>query len=92
MSRIKASCTWGDGPDVLVSFENHPFILHEGPKNDPPPRGQWFHGYVSVGSFDLTADQAIKLSYQLKAAARTARKLDQSIREHENGSRSKNTR
>ena len=83
MSKINASCTWGDGPDVLVTFENHPFILYEDAKNDSPPRGQWKHGYVSIGSFDLTADQAIKLSYELRAAARSARHLDKSIKEYE---------
>ena len=83
MSRIKVSCTWGEGPDVLVTFEDHPFILYEDAKNDPPPRGQWRHGYVSMGSFDMTADEAIKLSYQLKEAARNARNLDKSIREYE---------
>ena len=82
-SRVNASCTWGEGPDVLVMFENHPFILHENPKNDPPPRGQWKHGYVSIGSFDMTADQAIKLAYQLKAAAGKAKELDRAIKEYE---------
>ena len=83
MSRIKVSCTWGDGPDVLITFENHPFILYEDAKNDSPPKGQWKHGYVSMVSFDMTAAQAEKLSYELRAAARTAKKLDTSIKEHE---------
>ena len=83
MGEIKATCTWGDGPDVLVVFENHPFILYENPKNDPPPRGQWAHGYVSIGSFDLTAEEAMILSNKLKAAAQVAMELDKSIREYE---------
>ena len=83
MNKIKVSCTWGEGPDVLVTFESHPFILYEDAKNDSPPRGQWKHGYVSMGSFDMTADEAEKLSYELRTAARTARKLDRSIRQYE---------
>ena len=83
MSKINAICTWGIGPDVLVSFENHPFILYEDAKNDPPSRNQWTHGYVSIGSFDLTADEAIMLADQLKKAAEAAMELDRSIREYE---------
>lgn len=83
MGIIEATCTWGDGPDVLVTFESHPFILYENPKNDPPPRGQWVHGYVSMGSFDLTAEEAMILSNKLKAAAQSAMELDKSIREYE---------
>lgn len=83
MGLINATCTWGEGPDVLVSFENHPFILHENPKNDPPPMGSWVHGYVSIGSFDLTADEAIMLADQLKKAAEAAMELDRSIKEYE---------
>lgn len=89
MGLINATCTWGDGPDVLVSFEGHPFILYEDAKNDPPPRGQWVHGYVSIGSFDLTAEEAMKLSDQLKAAAQNAMELDRSIREYETHSKNK---
>jgi len=89
MGIINATCTWGDGPDVLVSFENHPFILYEDAKNDPPPRGQWVHGYVSIGSFDLTAEEAMNLSDQLKAAAQSAMELDRSIREYEAHSKNK---
>ena len=83
MGLINATCTWGEGPDVLVTFERHPFILYEDAKNDSPPRGQWKHGYVSIGSFDLTADEAIMLADQLKKAAEAAMELDRSIKEYE---------
>lgn len=73
---INVSCTWGDGPDVMVSFENHPFILYEDPKNDAPPKGKWKHGYVTMGSFDMSADEAETLAYLLRDAARKARALE----------------
>jgi len=80
---IKASCTWGDGPDVLITLEDKPFILYENPKNDPPPRGQWAHGYVSQGSMDLTADEALDLAHQLYASATAAKGLDKSYKNME---------
>ena len=73
---IDVTCAWGDGPDVIVDFKNHRFILYENIQEDNPPRGGLHNGYVRYGSFDLTADEAMKLSYQLKAAAQNAKKLD----------------
>jgi hypothetical protein len=78
MDNIKASCTWGDGPDILIIFENHPVILHEDAKNDPPPRGQWKHGYVSKGSTDLTQAEARILAAQLICAADACKKIEDS--------------
>jgi hypothetical protein len=75
---VKANCTWGDGPDVLVSLDGMPFICHEDPKNDPPPKGQWVHGYVSRGSFDLTQAEARRLAYELLEAAETCKAMEDS--------------
>jgi len=80
---IKASCTWGDGPDVLITLEDKPFILYLISKNRPPPRGQWAHGYVSQGSMDLTADEAFALAHQLYASATAAQELDKSYKNTE---------
>lgn len=80
--KINVSCTWGDGPDVLVTFKNFPFILYEDPKNDPPPRGQWVHGYVSKGSFDMNIEEAEELASLLNEAARYARELEEGIKEY----------
>lgn len=80
---IKASCTWGDGPDVMLTFEDDRFILYEDPKNDPPPAGQWLHGYVSNGSTDLTQEQARQLAYELLKAADACREIEEAYKDME---------
>jgi len=80
---IKASCTWGDGPDVLISLNGKPLVCHEDPKNDPPPRGQWVHGYVSEGSMDLTKDEARELAAQLLIAAGQCQGIEDDLKAHE---------
>ena len=79
---IKVSCAWGDGPDVLVSFEDKPFICYEDPKNDPPPRGQWVHGYVSKGSFDLTAEEARNFALELLNASKQVDDIEKSYEKY----------
>lgn len=79
---IGASCTWGDGPDVLVTLDGKAFICYENPKNDPPPRGQWTHGYVSKGSFDLTQAEARELAAQLLRAADACKELEDALEEY----------
>jgi len=80
MEEIKATCTWGDGPDVLITLDGLPFICHEDPKNDPPPRGQWVHGYVSKGSFDLTQSEARILAHELIMAADSCKHIEDSYK------------
>jgi hypothetical protein len=75
----KATCTWGDGPDVLLTIENDIFILYEDPKHLLPPHGDYAHGYVTKGSSDLTIDEALALSAQLKDAADEARALERTV-------------
>lgn len=79
---ITAACTWGYGPDVIVSLNGKPFICYEDPKNDPPPRGQWKHGYVSEGSFDLTQDEARRLAYDLLQASDSCREIGNTYEEY----------
>lgn len=79
---MKATCTWGDGPDVLVDLNGTGVILYEDPKHHKPPRGDFKHGYITEGSFDLTAEEAEILSNELKTAAAAARSLDKSYREY----------
>lgn len=69
---IKASCTWGDGSDVMVTLNNKNFILYE----NPVDRHHFIHGTVKKGSFDLTADEALSLGLQLIESARHAKNLD----------------
>lgn len=79
---MRAVCTWGDGPDVLVDLDNTTIALYEAPWSDPPPRGRWAHGCISKGSFDLTSEEAEKLGYELIAAAEQSKELDKSFSEH----------
>ena len=72
----KVECTWGDGPDVLLSIENDIFVLYEDPKHQAPPRGDYQHGYVTKGSMDLTAAEALTLAAHLEAAANQALELE----------------
>ena len=81
---IKASCTWGEGPDVMLIFEDKPFILYE----DPIGKERWVHGVVNKGSTDLTADEAENLANQLKEAVRLSREFEAGLvyeREKEEG-------
>ncbi len=93
---MKAECTWGDGPDVLVVLDGTPIMAYEKPVNvaegrvllDKIPRDDeklcWCsNGFIRQGSFDLTADQAEALARDLNLAARQARDLDQSIKDYD---------
>lgn len=75
---VHATCTWGDGPDVILSMENHIFILHE----NPTIKG-FKHGTVKRGSTDLTADEAIKLGNELINAAAQAKDLVRIAKDHD---------
>ncbi len=75
---IKASCAWGDGPDVIVVLTEHAFVLYES-----PTMGNWVHGAVKNGSFDLTADEALNLAQRLIAAASEAKELDRVANSHD---------
>ena len=79
----RATCTWGDGPDVLLVFEDDHFMLYEDPKYNKPPQGSPAHGYVTKGSSDLTADEALQLAADLEAAANNAKELDRTCEEHD---------
>lgn len=69
---IKASCTWGDGPDVLITLDDLLFMLYE----PPDQLDRAVHGLVKKGSFALTANEALKFAKQLKQAALSAKELD----------------
>lgn len=90
-SDIKVSCAWGDGPDVLVSFDGHGFILYEDPqkraeldKQGHANRGSYLYGAVRKGSFDLTRNQALDLAEALFRSAKQAKDMDDSYAEVEN--------
>jgi len=80
---IDATCTWGDGPDVLLTFKDYIFILYEDPRHSKPPQGGYAHGFVTKGSTDLTADEALILAAHLTDAANNAKELDRVCQEHD---------
>ena len=80
-----ASCTWGDGPDVLLDIKDDMFVLYEDPKHLLPSGGGYLHGYVTKGSMDLTAAEALTLAAHLEAAANQALELNRTCKEHDEG-------
>jgi len=76
----KATCTWGDGPDVILDLKDDVFILYEDPIH---VRSSSIHGHVTKGSMDLTTDEALVLAGELEAAANNAKELDRVCKEHD---------
>ncbi len=75
---MKAECTWGDGPDVLVILEGTKVMLYE----DPIDMDRSVHGYTTQGSFCLTVKEALTLAGSLYVAAGQAMELDNSYRDY----------
>jgi len=73
---IDATCTWGDGPDVMLTIRNDIFVLYEKPQFVLPSGGAYLYGFVTKGSTDLTADEALQLAARLTDAANNAKELD----------------
>ena len=80
---MRASCTWGDGPDVLVILDGKHLMCYENPDNFEKA----VHGFVTEGSFELTSMEALKLASDLLIAARASLFLDESIRKEHHESR-----
>ena len=59
------------------------FVLYEKPKLILPTGGAYLHGYVTKGSTDLTADEALTLAFHLTEAANQAKELDRTCEEHD---------
>lgn len=72
---MKAECTWGDGPDVLLVLDGTPVVLYENPDNFK----HWTHGTVCNGSADFTAAEARALAEQLLQAAQQAEDMDKQL-------------
>ncbi len=64
MSKVNATCTWGDGPDVLVSLFDKKFMLY-------PSTNVFVHG-----AFCLTATEAKALGNELIEAGKMASNLE----------------
>lgn len=76
---MKAECTWGFGPDVVLSLDGSELVLSELPYD----KTRWIYGVVSKGSLDLTATQAEELAEQLLLAAKRVRELESMCEEHD---------
>lgn len=72
---MRATCTWGEGPDVLLVLDGSDLMLYE-----PPSKFNiGLHGYASQGSAGLTAAEARSLAAQLLAAADQADEIEASL-------------
>ena len=76
---MKAECTWGDGPDIVMDLDGKPMELLE----SPGPIGRFTYGVVSKGLIDLTAEEAEALGVELIGAAREVRQLRQICKDHD---------
>jgi len=76
---MRAVCTWGEGPDVLLVLDGSEVMLYHEPYHHKPPRGDSVHGYVSDGSACLTASEALKLAYQLVEAVGMCKELEEDL-------------
>ena len=74
---IKVSCTWGEGPDILLTFKEHGIVLYE----DPDKTG-FVHGHVNNASTDLRLDQAKLLVASLQMAIQHVEELEYSLEEY----------
>lgn len=76
---MKVECTWGPGPDVVLSLEGTSLVLGENPNS----LQRWSHGIIREGEIDLTANQAFELGNALIDAAEKAKKLTDGISKEE---------
>lgn len=92
---IRASCTWGDGPDVLLILEGRELLLYAAPRMPGPDNvmnpitgsktnfgkklAEKAQGYVNEGSLCLTAPEARALASELNAAAKQAEDMDKEV-------------
>ena len=76
----KATCTWGDGPDVLLHFENDHCVIYD----ETIDFSRFKHGSFTKGSMSLTADEALDLAKQLETAAHQVQDLEQSAQDYFN--------
>ena len=86
MVEIKAECTWGEGPDVLVTLKDSPLWLMADPVNKegyrfPTVKGfvTTVHGFCLDAQLDLTKDQARNLGIALLEAVDEVNRLESYI-------------
>ncbi|HUW48639.1 MAG TPA: hypothetical protein VMW36_07845 [Patescibacteria group bacterium] len=69
---IEATCTWGDGPDILLSSKDWKIVNHS-PTED---LDKWTHGTQKHWSTDLTRDEAVSLIFHLQSAVERVDELE----------------
>lgn len=77
---MKVECTWGQGPDVIVSLEGSPLVLRESPDSG---KNRFLYGVVTKGDIDLTVDQARKLGLELLDACKRIKVLEDGVPKEE---------
>jgi len=82
---IRAACTWGDGPDVLLILEGKELMLYEIPYHHKPPLADGTYGFIKEGSLCLTTSEARRLASQLNQSAKEAEDLDTRYKEKMKG-------
>ncbi len=76
---MKAECTWGEGPDIVVSLDGTPLILSQ----EPEDLNRFKYGAITKGDFDMTAKEATQFAGELLSAARRAQELDDQAASHD---------
>jgi hypothetical protein len=74
---MKATCTWGDGPDVMINLDGTFLQLYEEPIN----HHRWQYGEISQGSVSLTTAEAEALASQLRDAITQAKELNNKLKQ-----------
>lgn len=89
MAEIKAECTWGEGPDVLVCVKDHPVwlmadVVNKSADRFPTVKGcvTTTHGFCFDTQLDLTIHQALKLAKDLLDAAMRGIELNDGIKKY----------
>ena len=75
---MKATCTWGEGADVIIELDGTTMILYE----DATDLHRADHGFVSQGSLDLTAEEAFTLGCSICAAALHAMDWEKKVQDY----------
>lgn len=76
---FNAQCTWGEGEDILLSFDNHRVMLLE----EVIDKDRAIHGYAMSGSTFLTLEEAKSLVSSLLWSIRAVEELDLMAKQHD---------
>lgn len=80
MNKIKANCTWAEGPDIMIILNNTRIVLYE----DIKLTNNWKHGVCDNGSIDLTVEEAKELVISLQQSIKEVEKLEKSYSDYIN--------